>query len=138
MNKFLEKIKSTFFTRKFGSFLLIGVANTGTSQLLYILFVMVHVTAGLSSILADVLSVVVSYFLNMKFTYQVKPSWKTFITFPLSYVPGWVINFLIVILCVDVLYIEEIWAKLVSVPITIPMNFVVMSLIMKLTTRQNN
>ena len=74
---------------------------------------------------------VLSYFLNMKFTYKIKPSFKTFISFPFSYIPGWIVNMLMVVICVDLLHVREVFAKLVSIPITVPLNFIVMSFIMK-------
>lgn len=135
MKKIIDKVKNVFLTKKFGSFFVIGLFNTGCSQLLYMVFVVMNIAAGLSSILSDVITMVFSYFLNMKFTYQLKPSLKTFVTFPLSYVPGWVVNALMVVLCVDVLMIDKLWAKLVSIPITVPLNFVVMSFVMKVVNK---
>ena len=130
-----EKIKF-FLNRRFLTFLIIGVANTTTAQLLYMLFVTFGCPVGLSSALGDVISVVVSYVLNIKFTYQVKHSWRLFVTFPISYVPGWIINYLIVVLGVF-LGVPELFAKLVSLPITIPLNYVVMSMIVKVRGKEN-
>lgn len=135
MKKIIDKVKNVFLTKKFGSFFVIGLFNTGCSQLLYMVFVVMNIAAGLSSILSDAVTMVFSYFLNMKFTYQLKPSLKTFVTFPLSYIPGWIVNALMVILCVDVLMIDKLWAKLVSIPITVPLNFVVMSFVMKVVNK---
>jgi hypothetical protein len=56
-------------------------------------------------------------------------SWKSFVTFPLSYVPGWIISFLIVEILSRGFGVPEQWAKLVSVPIYIPVNFLCMSFI---------
>ena len=131
MKKIINKIKSIFVTRKFGSFFVIGLINTLSSQLLYILFVTLSITASLSSLFSDILTMVLSYFLNMKFTYKIKPSFKTFISFPFSYIPGWIVNMLMVVICVDLLHVREVFAKLVSIPITVPLNFIVMSFIMK-------
>lgn len=131
MKKIINKIKSIFVTRKFGSFFVIGLINTLSSQLLYILFVTLSITASLSSLFSDILTMVLSYFLNMKFTYKIKPSFKTFVSFPFSYIPGWIVNMLMVIICVDLLHVREVFAKLVSIPITVPLNFIVMSFIMK-------
>lgn len=131
MKKIINKIKSIFVTRKFGSFFVIGLINTLSSQLLYILFVTLSITASLSSLFSDILTMVLSYFLNMKFTYKIKPSFKTFVSFPFSYIPGWIVNMLMVVICVDLLHVREVFAKLVSIPITVPLNFIVMSFIMK-------
>ena len=135
MEKIIEKIKSIFLTKKFGSFFVIGLFNTGCSQFLYMVFVVLGMFAALSSVVSDVTTMVFSYFLNMKFTYHIKPSLKTFISFPLSYIPGWIVNALMVIVCVDFLHVNELWAKMVSIPITVPLNFLVMSFVMKVVNK---
>lgn len=136
MKKIVNKIKEMFISKKFGSFFVIGLFNTGCSQLIYMLLVILNIKSYISSILSDAITMIFSYFLNMKFTYQLKPSWKTFISFPLSYIPGWTVNALMVVFCVQILHIDELWAKLVSIPITVPLNFIVMSLIIKLFQKE--
>lgn len=138
MKNLIDKIKSVFLSKKFGCFFVIGLFNTGSSQLLYMLFVLLNIKNYISSVLSDVITMFFSYFLNMKFTYHVKPSWKTFVSFPLSYIPGWIVNALMVVVCVQVLHVNELWAKLVSIPITVPLNFVVMSFIIKLSSKGTN
>lgn len=126
----MKTIKKQFVNRTFVMFLIIGVINTIASQLFYLFFLQIRLTPGLSSILGDILSVIVSYYLNITFTYKIKSSWKLFFTFPLSYIPGWIVNYLIVILTIF-LGIPEIYAKAVSLPITIPLNYFVMNWIIK-------
>ena len=126
----MEKIKSIFLNKMFFTFLAIGIANTVTAQLLYMIFILVSINAGMASILGDIISVIVSYFLNIKFTYHVKHNWNLFINFPISYIPGWIINYFIVLISVY-LGITEIFAKIISLPITIPLNFILMNIIVK-------
>lgn len=129
-----NKIKENFLNKQFLTFGIIGGINTVLSQVLYIVFVKLNVVVSLSSLLGDVLTMVISYFANMKFTYNEKPSLKSAITFPLSYVPGFIINMLIVVLVADVFHAPKEYAKLVSLPITIPLNYICMSLLVKKTS----
>lgn len=138
MKKIFNKIRSVFLSKKFGSFFVIGLFNTGSSQLLYMLFIIANIKNYISSVLSDVITMIFSYFLNMKFTYHIKPSLKTFVTFPFSYIPGWIVNALMVVVCVQFLHVDELWAKLVSIPITVPLNFIVMSFIVKLSSKGTN
>lgn len=130
-----NKIKEKFFTKKFLIFGLIGGFNTVAAQVLYILFVNINVIPSVSSFAGDVITMIFSYFLNMKYTYHEKCTVKNAIAFPLSYLPGMIINMLIVVLAVDVFMVPKIYAKLISLPITIPVNYICMSLIVKLTTK---
>ena len=124
-----NKIKEKFLNKKFLTFGIIGGFNTVVSLLLNHGFIALGTEVGLASILADVLSMIPSYILNMRYTYHQKMSWKSFVTFPFSYVPGWIISFLIVEILHRGFGVPEQWAKLVSVPIYIPVNFLCMSFI---------
>lgn len=132
----IKKIKDKFLNKQFLTFGLIGGFNTIASQILYIMFVNANVFPSISSFLGDGTTMIISYFMNMKFTYHEKCTWKNAITFPLSYLPGMIINMIIVVIAVN-LGCPKTYAKLISLPITIPMNYVCMSVIVKLT-RNNN
>ncbi len=125
------KLKEKFLNKQFLTFGIIGVINTAVSILLYMLFVGMQVQVGIASFLGDTLSMVGSYFMNMYFTYKEKPSWKSALAFPLSYLPGIVISALIVMLVVGVFHGPEKWAKLISIPIYVPINFLCMNVIVK-------
>ena len=129
----LDQLKKRFLNRQFLTFGLIGAFNTVLAQVLYILFVKAHVHVSLASVLGDVLSMASSYVLNMTFTYRRKMTWKSAAAFPLSYVPGTLIAAAAVWFVTAVLNAPEIWAKLISLPVTIPLNFIVMSLIVRKT-----
>ncbi|MEF9919524.1 MAG: GtrA family protein [Erysipelotrichaceae bacterium] len=131
-----RKIKEKFLNKQFLTFGLIGGFNTIASQILYIIFIGVNILPSLSSFLGDAITMVISYFMNMKFTYHEKCTWKNAITFPLSYLPGIIINMAIVALVVW-MGIPKIYAKLFSLPITIPVNYICMSMIIKLTKNKD-
>ncbi|SJZ58363.1 GtrA family protein [Anaerorhabdus furcosa] len=132
-----NKIKNKFFNKQFLTFGLIGGFNTIGSQILYIVFVNMSIAPSISSFFGDAITMVISYFMNMKYTYHEKCTWKNAITFPISYLPGIIINMLIVALVVW-LGIPKIYAKLFSLPITIPVNYICMSIIVKLTGTKEN
>lgn len=131
MKKTWVKLKEKFFTKQFLTFGVIGVCNTVISQLIYMAFVYGNTPVGVASILGDVLSMVFSYVMNMHFTYHQKMSWKSAVTFPLSYIPGIVISALMVIIVVDWANAPKIWAKLIALPIYVPLNFLCMNFIVR-------
>ncbi len=129
----LSKIKAKFMNRQFLIFGVIGVLNTGIALLLNKGLLALHVEVGVASMIADVLAFVPSYLMNMKWTYHAPYSWKSFLSFPISYVPGWGITFLLVELLHHGFQVPVRYAKLVSVPIYVPVNFIFMSLVVKKT-----
>jgi putative flippase GtrA len=123
------KLKKKFLNRQFITFAVIGVINTVIALLINKGLIIMGVEVGLASIVADVLAFVPSYLMNMKFTYHQEYSWKSFIAFPVSYVPGWIISFVIVEILSRGLGVPERYAKIVSVPIYVPVNYLFMTYI---------
>ena len=131
-----KKIKEKFLNKSFLSFAFIGAFNTILAQVLYMIFVSINVAVSTSSVLGDVIPMFFSYFLNMHFTYHQKPNWKSFISFPVSYLPGILINMIVTVIFVNGLGVNKLFAKAFALPLTIPINYLTMSLIVRLTTKK--
>ena len=127
----MNRLKEKFLNRQFLTFGIIGVINTAIALLLNKGLLGLGTEVGTASIIADVLAVIPSYIMNMTFTYKQKMSWKSFLAFPTSYIPGWIISFVIVEVLSRGFGVPERFAKLASVPIYIPVNFLVMSFVVK-------
>ena len=132
----IEKLKEKFLNKQFLTFGLIGGFNTVGSVLIYMVCVALGVQVGVASLVGDCTTMIFSYFLNMKFTYHEKPNLKSFITFPISYVPGTILNMLFTVIFVDVLGAPKMIAKALALPITIPLNYLTMSVIVKWSTEK--
>jgi putative flippase GtrA len=64
-------------------FALVGAVNTATYYVIYrLLCLWVPYLAG--HILATLLSMIGSFFMNVRFTYRTNPSWQKFVLFPLT------------------------------------------------------
>ncbi len=72
-------------SREFIRFVAVGVANTAVYYAIYYLFLqIIEIHYLISHGIAVWLSMIFSYFLNVFFTYNVKPSWQTFFLFPVT------------------------------------------------------
>ncbi|MGP1376907.1 MAG: GtrA family protein [Bulleidia sp.] len=129
----LNKLKAKFLNRQFLIFGLIGVLNTGIALLLNKFLLALNAEVGVASMIADVLAFIPSYLMNMKWTYHKPYSWKSFLSFPVSYVPGWCITFLLVEILHHGFGVPIRYAKLASVPIYVPVNFIFMSFVVRKT-----
>ena len=134
----LNKIKEKFMNKSFLSFACIGAFNTILAQVLYMIFVSFNVAVSTASVAGDVIPMFFSYFLNMHFTYHEKPNWKSFVSFPISYLPGIIINMVVTVVFVNWLGVNKLFAKAFALPLTIPINYLTMSLIVKLTTKKES
>jgi putative flippase GtrA len=110
--------------RQILTFAAVGVVNTATYYCLYLLFL-----TGLpylaAHILAFALAMVGSFFLNARFTYRTRPTWRKFLLFPLTNLTNFLITTAGVYLIVDVLHAGNRFAPLLASAAAIPVTFVV-------------
>ena len=108
---------------------LVGVVNTGVYYVLYLLLRMV-MPYLVAHVVATLLAMVGSYFLNCYVTFKTRPSWRTFITFPLSNVANLLFTTLGLRIAVEWLGLDQRIAPLPVALCAIPITYVVASYIM--------
>ncbi|MER6226246.1 GtrA family protein [Streptomyces sp900105755] len=106
------------------TFAVVGVVNTATYYGLYLLFLR-SLPYLAAHILAFFLSMIGSFFLNAKFTYRTRPTWRKFLLFPLTNATNFVITTVGVYVIVDVLHAGSRFAPLMASAAAIPVTFVV-------------
>lgn len=111
------------------TFALVGVVNTMTYYGLYLLL-LIWLPYLAAHILAFILSMIGSFFLNARFTYRTRPTWRKFLLFPLTNATNFVITTAGVYVIVDVLHAGNRFAPLIASAAAIPVTFVVSRTIM--------
>ncbi|GAA5074136.1 GtrA family protein [Streptomyces sp. SID10815] len=115
--------------RQILTFAVVGVVNTLTYYLLYLLF-LTRLPYLAAHVLAFAISMVGSFFLNARFTYRIRPTWRKFLLFPLTNATNFVITTVGVYVIVDVLHAGSRFAPLLASAAAIPVTFVVSRMIM--------
>jgi putative flippase GtrA len=115
--------------RQIVTFAVVGVVNTLTYYLLYLLF-LTRLPYLAAHVLAFLLSMVGSFFLNARFTYRIRPTWRKFLLFPLTNATNFVLTTAGVYVIVDVLHVGSRLAPLLASAAAIPVTFVVSRWIM--------
>lgn len=122
------KLLNNEFTR----FIIVGGLNTANYYLIYLLcYNLLEWHYLLSHITGFLISFVISFFLNVYFTYKVKPSWSKFLKFPLTQVVNMSVSSGLVYIFIEWLHINGNIAPLAAVFFTVPITFVVTSKILK-------
>ncbi|MFH8977330.1 GtrA family protein [Streptomyces sp. NPDC017890] len=116
-------------TRQIVTFAVVGVLNTATYYVLYLLFLM-RMPYLLAHVLAFFLSMIGSFFLNARFTYRTRPTWRKFLLFPLTNAANFLITTAGVYVIVDVLHAGSRFAPLLASAAAIPVTFVISRWIM--------
>jgi len=110
-------------------FAIIGVLNTGSYYLCYLTL---HLATPylVAHVLAMVISITVSFFLNCRFTYHTRPTWRKFLLFPLTNAVTYIVVTAGMIILVGVLGVDEVLAPLVAACVAIPATFLISRLIL--------
>ncbi|MEV6590068.1 GtrA family protein [Streptomyces acidicola] len=111
------------------AFALVGVVNTATYYGLYLLFLM-RLPYLAAHLLAFALSMTGSFFLNARFTYRTRPTWRKFLLFPLTNATSFLITTAGVYVIVGVLHVGSRLAPLLASGAAIPVTFAVSRTIM--------
>ncbi|MBY8842795.1 GtrA family protein [Streptomyces sp. SP2-10] len=110
--------------RQILTFAAVGVVNTATYYCLYLLF-LIAFPYLVAHVVAFVLAMIGSFFLNARFTYRTRPTLRKFLLFPLTNVSNFGITTAGVYLIVDVLRAGDRFAPLVASAAAIPVTYVV-------------
>lgn len=111
---------------KFG---IVGVSNTLISYVVYVLFVLGGVHYLIASLMGFVISVLNAYYWNNKYVFKSQDGekriwWKVLIKTFISYAgTGLLLSNVLLIVWVEVLKLSEIIAPILTLFITIPLNF---------------
>ncbi|MFJ9731686.1 GtrA family protein [Streptomyces sp. NPDC101169] len=121
--------RQTAIPRQMVTFAVVGAVNTAVYYGLYLLFL--HWLPYLGAhVLAFALSMVGSFFLNARFTYRTRPTWRKFLLFPLTNATNFLVTTAGVYVIVDVLHAGNRFAPLLASAAAIPVTFVVSRRIM--------
>ena len=127
-----KKIKDKSYILEFIKFTIVGFINTFSNYAFYLLFMNIClIQYKMSYILGYILSLVGSYFMNTYFTYKERFKIKTFLLFPLTYIPNFIIQFVGVILLVDYMSINDAIAPLITTVVAMPITFIAMRYVIK-------
>ncbi len=127
------RIVRGFLNRQFITFVLVGVVNTLSTTVisLFLDWAADTVFSGnvpemienlrITFVTGYILSLVLSFFLNCRFTFRQKPDIKKFLKFPISYIPNFIIQYIIVWIFGAVgfpLWTAYICAAVIGIPVT--------------------
>jgi putative flippase GtrA len=108
---------------------LVGVVNTAVYYACYLLL-RLKIPYLAAHVIAFVIAMIGSYFLNCYITFKIRPTWKTFLLFPLSNLANFVITTVGLRIAVGTMGMDQRIAPIVVALIAIPITYVVAHYIM--------
>ncbi len=116
--------------REGARFLLAGTLNTVATYAVYLLLLPV-LGYTLAYSVAFVLGIFIAYAMNSRFVFRVSASVRTFALFPLVYVAQYVVGIAALRIAVVEFGVEQKYALVASIMLTIPMTFLLSRLLLK-------
>jgi len=103
-------------------FAVVGVVNTGVYYATYLLLgVVLHYLAA--HLLAIAIAMVVSFFLNCRWTFRTRPTWRKFALYPLTNATNYLVTTVGVVVLVEWFGVGERIAPLLAAAVSIPATF---------------
>ncbi|HCT1409242.1 flippase GtxA [Staphylococcus aureus] len=113
-------------------FIIVGGINTLNYYVVYLLLLkLFHIEYIISHITGFIVAFVISYYLNCYFVYRVKPTWRKFISFPITQLVNASLQTVLLYVFVSWLNLPAEIAPFAGLVITIPITFVLSKWILK-------
>lgn len=113
-------------------FIIVGVINTLNYYVVYLLLLkLLHIEYMISHITGFIVAFVISYYLNCYFVYKVKPTWRKFISFPITQIVNVSLQTVLLYVFVSWLNLPAEIAPFAGLIITIPITFILSKWILK-------
>lgn len=113
-------------------FIIVGGINTLNYYVVYLLLLkLLHIEYMISHITGFLVAFVISYYLNCYFVYRVKPTWRKFISFPITQIVNVSLQTVLLYVFVSCLNLPAEIAPFAGLIITIPITFILSKWILK-------
>lgn len=119
---------------EYATFILVGGVNTAVTYAIYLLLSLTltyQVAYGISFLLG----ILLSYYLNSRFVFDVKMSWSGLMRFPTIYLVQYLAGSLLLGALVEVLDVPERYAPLVVTIVLVPATFFMTRFILRINSK---
>lgn len=127
MSRAVKAIKKTFISKKFLGFCLLGILNT-LNTALFSWLGHYFLQDNLAAVFGYIVSLTLAFLLNCKIIFHKRPSVGGYIRFIVSYIPSFIIYFLLTFLTINTLNIPQFWATIIAVAAGGPVTFVIIKI----------
>ena len=124
MANFLINLKKTFLSKKFIEFCVFGLVNTFNNAL-FSAIASNFMQQNAAAVFGYVVSLTIGFFLNCRITFKEKPTLQKYIRFCTSYIPNFIIYFLVTYITLNTLMMTQFWGTVLAVLAGGPITFVI-------------
>lgn len=121
--KFFKKLLNNGFIR----FCLLGIINTFNDAFFSWLAHFV-IQENAAAVAGYAVALTIAFFLSCKMIFKSKPSFKKYIRFIISYIPNFIIFFLVTFITINTLRLPQFWATVLAAMAGGPVTYIIIKL----------
>ncbi len=108
------KFKELFLSKGFVEFCCIGVINTFNDAIFSSLFHKMGLQVNAAAVLGYYIALTIAFFLSGRVIFKKRPRLKRYIKFLVSYVPNFVIYFLVTFVTINTMNLSQFWGTVLA------------------------
>ena len=126
IRELLLKIKRTFVNKKFIEFCVLGVINTINDAIFSSVYNWFGLQNNIAAVLGYFTALTIAFFFSCFFIFKRKPSLNRYVKFLISYIPNFIIFFLVTFITINTMGLPQFWGTILAAVAGGPITFVIM------------
>ena len=128
IRELLLKIKRTFLSKYFIEFCVLGVINTLNDAIFSSIYHAIGLQDNVAAVLGYLTALTIAFFLSSRFIFRKKTSLERYIKFFISYIPNFIIFFLVTFITINTMGLPQFWGTILAAMVGGPVTFVIMKI----------
>ncbi len=125
MHNIILKVKNIFLTKGFIEFCVIGVINTFNDAVFSLLFHKMGLQGNAAAVLGFFIALTIAFFLNCRVIFKRRPKLKRYIRFVVSYIPNFIIYFLVTFITINTMKLPQFWGTVLAAVAGGPITYII-------------
>ncbi len=124
MLEIFKKVKETFYSKRFLKFCLAGIINTFNAAF-FSWLVHFFLQDNIAAVVGYIISLTINFSLNCRFIFKRRMNLRSYFRFLLSYIPNFLIYFLVTFITINTLGLEQFWGTVLAAMAGGPITFLI-------------
>lgn len=120
------KFKRTFVSKNFVEFCVLGVVNTFNDAIFSSLYHTLGLQDNVAAVVGYYTALTIAFFLSSYVIFKKKPSLKRYFKFFISYIPNFIIFFLVTFITINTMNLSQFWGTVIAAAMGGPITFIIM------------
>ena len=128
IRELILKLKRTFVSKKFIEFCALGAINTLNDAIFSSIYHALGLQNNVAAVVGYYTALTIAFFLSSRFIFFKRPTLDRYIKFFVSYVPNFIIFFLVTFITINTMNLPQFWGTILAAMMGGPVTFVIMKI----------